>query len=375
MRVIEVKSAKEEKDFFAFPLRLYKGNPYYVPQLTEDEKNEFDPEVNGAFAYAECKKFVCYNDAGDTVGRIAGIYHKAYNEKKNVKQIRFTRYDVIDDFEVSKALFNAVKGYAVEKGMNEIIGPIGFSDLDRQGMLVEGFDQTDLYITIYNFPYYNEHLTKLGFNKDVDWVEYRITVPEKMDERLADLAKKVAERYGYNYIVPHGYKSVEHLIKPALKGIMNEVFAHLYGVVEVNDKQIAREAEMLKQLWVDDFVMIITKGEELAGYGFMAPNISRAMQKCRGRILPFGIFHLLHDLKHYDTVDLYSIGVKKKFQNTGVNVMIMAKGMEGLIRHKVKYIETGPELEENSQIQAQWKNYEKKLHRRRRCYSISIDSL
>lgn len=373
MIVKEVLTPKDRKAFFEFPIKLYKGNKYVVPALISDEEDEFNPLVNDAYSYAESKMFIALDDNGKVIGRVAGILNRAYNKKQNVKQLRFSRFDVIDDFEVTKALFGKIIEWAKQLGMDELVGPIGFSDLDKQGMLVEGFDRPDMYLTIYNYPYYVEHMEKLGMTKAVDWVEYRIKVPDKADERLLRLAEKVQQRYGYEYVPIKNYKSVEGTIKKALKFIMNEVFAHLYGVVEITDRQIERESKMLKQVWVNDFVSAVrTKEGEIIGYGFMAPSVSKAMRVMNGRINLFGIFSLIHDLNHPDVVDLYSIGVSKKYQNTGVNVMIMARSLKNLIKHKVKYLETGPELETNVQIQAQWKDYEKECHKRRRCWSLKL---
>jgi len=372
MQVVEVLTKKQRRDFFLFPIKLYKGNKYNVPSLLSDEYDEFNPKKNGAFEFCKSKMFIAYDD-GKVVGRVAVIINDAYNQKKNVRQVRFTRYDVIDDFEVTKALFDKVIAYARDNGMNEIIGPIGFSDFDKQGMLVEGFEEMDLYITMYNYPYYKEHMAKLGFVKDADWVEYKIKLPEVMDQRLKALAEKVQKRYGYEYVEFKGFKSAKPYIRPALKEIMNEVYAELYGVVAVNDRQIDREAAMIKQVFNNKMIFLIKKDDELAGYGFMAPNVSRSMQKAQGRITPLGILRVIRDLSNFDTVDLYSMGVKKKYQNAGVNVMIMAKGLENLIGCGVKYLETGPELETNEKIQSQWKSFERRIHRRRRCYKLSLD--
>lgn len=296
MIVKEVRTKKERREFFKFPLKLYKGNPYAVPQLISDEDDEFNPEVNDAYSYAESKMFLCYDDSGKIAGRIAAIHNKAYNAKQNVKQLRFTRYDVIDDFAVTEALFEPVKAWANELGMDEIVGPIGFSDLDKQGMLVEGFDRDDMYLTIYNYPYYVSHMEKLGMKKAADWVEYRIAVPTEPDERLYRIADMVKERSGFEYYEIKSFKSVEKVIHRALKEIMNEVFAHLYGVVEITDRQIKREADMLKQVWVNDFVTAVKNREgEVIGYGFMAPSVSKAMRKMNGKITLGGVFQLMHD--------------------------------------------------------------------------------
>lgn len=372
--VKEVTTKKERLAFFEFPIKLYKDNKYFVPHLIADEDDTFNPERNGAYAYAESKMFLCYDQNGEIVGRIATILSHAYNKKQSVKQLRFTRYDAIDDIEVSKALFETVTALAREKGMDELIGPIGFSDLDKQGMLIDGFDRLGMYITIYNHPYYKRHMEELGFEKAVDWVEYRISVPEKEDERIYRLAEKIQKRYGYEIVPVKGFKSVEPLIYEALENVMNEVFAHLYGVVEINRKQIESEAEMLKMVWKDDFVTAVKNKEgEVIGYGFMAPSVSEVMRKCKkGKINLAAILKLMKEMKNPEVVDLYNIGVKKAYQNAGVNVLIMAHSLKALHKNKVKYLETGPELETNVQIQSMWKDYDKEQHKRRRCWTKKI---
>ncbi len=372
--VKEVETKKERKQFFRFPIELYKGNEYVVPPLISDEEDEFNPEKNGAFEYCQCKMFLAYNEKGKVVGRIAGILSKAYNEKASVRQLRFTRYDVIDDFAVTEALFNKLKEWAKELEMNEIIGPIGFSDFDKQGMLIEGYDKLGMFVTIYNYPYYAEHMKKLGMEKEVDWVEYLIKVPEKVDERLDRLANRIKERYGFNLVELKGFKNAQPIIHEVLENIFNEAFARLYGVVKVNRKQIEREAKMLEQVWDDDFVFLVENKEgDYVGYGFMAGSVSNAMRKFNGKINLSGIFAMIRDLKNPEVVDLYNIGVKDDYRNTGVNVLILVEGIKRLIKRKVKYIETGPELETNIQIQSMWKHFEKEQHKRRRCWSLKLN--
>ena len=368
-KIVEVTTKKTEKDFLKFPLALYKGNKYIVPPLLSDEADEFNPAKNGAFEFCECRRWVAYDEKGKVVGRIAGIINRAYNEKMSVKQMRFTRFDVIDDFAVTELLFEPIKAWAKETGMNEIIGPIGFSDFDKQGMLIEGFDRLSMFITIYNYPYYVEHMEKLGFGKGVDWVEYRITVPNEVPTRLKNLADKIAERYGYNFVEIKGFKSVEQEVIDVMLTILNEAFSHLYGVTRFNERQIKREVDMLKQVWVDDFALLVKdKDGKSVGYGFMAPSTSNALRKFNGKMNICGILQLIHDVSHPEVVDLYSIGVLDDFRNSGVNVMILARGLEMLIKNKVKYLETGPELETNTQVQSQWKFFEKEQHKRRRCF-------
>ncbi|MCH5164132.1 MAG: hypothetical protein J1F36_03870 [Clostridiales bacterium] len=370
--VLEVNDRKTYKDFFNLPYILYKkGHPHNVPPLKSEEEDEFDPKVNGAFAHCESKMFVAYKD-GKLAGRVAGILNKKYNEKVGEKQIRFTRYDVIDDIEVSRALIDRVSAWGKELGMNKLIGPIGFSDFDKQGMLVEGFEEMDLYVTIYNYPYYVTHMEQLGFTKEADWIEFEIKVPDKPDERIDRLCDLTMKRYGFRYLEIKNFKSVEPYFSIALNEIMNEVYYHLYGYVTMNQQQIDRETKLMKQIFIPDCATAIMHGDELVGYGFMAPNISEALKKANGHIFPKGLVPFIKALKHYDKVDFYSIGVRKKYQGKGVNAMILNRGLKNLIKNGVKYVYTGPELETNNPINNQWRGFERRQNRRRRCWGKEI---
>ncbi|MDY3978759.1 MAG: hypothetical protein SOZ00_01920 [Tidjanibacter sp.] len=372
LQIREITSKKDKKRFFKFPIELYKHNPYFVPVLLFDEMSEFNPKENGAFAYAECRMWLAERD-GKVVGRIAGILNNAYNEKKSVKQMRFSRFDFIDDREVSAALFQKIVDYAHEKGMNEIIGPIGFSDLDKQGLLVEGFEEQDMYVTCYNYPYYADHFEALGLGKKVDWLEFQITVPEKMDERLEKVAELAIERYGYNVVRFKKIKEIKPYIVEALE-VMNEAFEKLFGVVWLSDKQLIDYSKLVLLVGNPDYVSVVQNREgRIVGYGFMAPSISNAVRRSKGKILPFGIFRILHDLKKSKTLDFYSIGVRPEYQNKGVNAIILREGLAGAIKNDMKLAETGPELEDNIEVQSQWKNYEHRNHKRRRCYTISLE--
>lgn len=373
INVVEVKDKKTYKDFFNLPYILYKkDHPFNVPPLKSEEEDEFDPKKNGAFEHCESKQFVAYQD-GICVGRIAGILNKKYNEKIGEKQLRFTRYDVIDDLEVSEKLIDAVSAWGKELGLNKLIGPIGFSDFDKQGMLIDGFEEMDLYVTIYNYPYYVTHMEKLGFVKEADWIEFEIKIPDKLDERIDRLCELAMKRYGYHYLEIKNFKSVKPYFSIGLNQIMNEVYDHLYGYVTMNQRQIDRETNLMKQIFVPDCASAVMHGDELIGYGFMAPNISEALKKAHGHIFPNGLIPFIKSLNHFDKVDLYSTGVKKAYQGKGVNAMILNRSLKNLIKHGVKYVYTGPELETNIQIKDQWKYFNKRLIRRRRCWTKEID--
>lgn len=372
LQIREITNSKSGKrKFFNFPVKLYKDCPWFVPSLYIDEKSEFDPKQNGAFAYAECKMWLAERD-GKVVGRAAAVLNKAYNEKVDVKQMRFTRFDFVDDAEVVDALFEKVVEYAREKGMNEIIGPIGFSDLDKQGLVIEGFEEEDMYVTPYNYPYYVTHFERLGMTKKVDWLEFQITIPEKMNERLDRIAEMAIQRYGYKVLRFKKISDIKPYIIPALQ-ILNEAFEKLFGTVWLSDKQLVDFSQLIMLVGNPDYVSVVTdKQDNIIGYSFMAPSISKAVRESKGRLFPCGIFRIFRDLKKSKTLDFYSIGVKPEYQNKGVNAILLREGLAGAIKNGMKLAETGPELETNIEVQSQWKHYEHRNHKRRRCYTYSL---
>lgn len=368
----EVKTKSELKKFVKFPLKLYKNDKQYLPCLTGDEMKDLSPKTNGAFEYSEARYWLAY-EGNKIVGRIGAIWNKKYNENKGCKQLRFTRFEVIDDIKVTEALMNKVIEWANEIGLEDIIGPIGFSDLDKQGLLIEGFDEPQMILALYNFPYYMKHLEKLGFVKDADWVEYRISMPEKIDERISKIAEKTLERRNL-YIKK--FKNKKEIRPFFVKGLelMNEVYAHLYGYTALTDRQITELINKFIDVIVPKMLIAVLEKdtEKVAGYGLIVPSLTNAMRKAKGKVLPTGLFHVLHDLKHYDTVDFYSIGVSKEYQNQGVNAIILNEGIKVCVESGVKFAETGPELESNSQVQSQWDAFENRRNKRRRCYKLHI---
>ena len=375
IEVKEVLTKKDKKKFFKFYIDLYKGSPYATPNLYDDELPEFDPEQNDAFRFADCRMFLAYKN-GKIAGRIAAIHHRGVNEKFGYKQVRFTRFDFIDDLEVSKALFEKVREWAKELEMTEIIGPMGFSDLNEEGMLIDGFDREAMYIEIYNYEYYIKHMEALGAYKVTDWNCYRIKVPEKHDERLKKLSALVAKRNGFElvdiaYLLKHDKKKLDDYIMKCL-GVLDEAFAGLYGTSPLNDKQKAREMNTIKMALVPEFAAIVTKGDDIVAYGFMMPSMTKVLQKARGNVFPKGILPYIKAMKHPEVVDLMSIGVARKYLNQGAVSMIMDSCLEGLIKLGSKYIETGPELENNDNIQNLWKNYNPELVKRHRCWGVKV---
>ena len=354
---------------------MYKDNPYAVPNLYTDEFAEFDPKKNDAFRFAECKMFLAYKD-GKIAGRIAGIWHRGANEKFGLKQLRFTRFDVIDDFEVTKALFAELFKWAKELGMEEIIGPISFSDLNEEGMLIDGFDKDSTYIEIYNHPYYVEHMERLGAYKVVDWHCLRLAVPEK-DERLERLANAIAKRNGYTVLdvkwyLRHNKKKLSEYIMQCLD-VLDEAYAPLYGTSPINKKQKEREMRTIYQVLLPELAAVILKDDKVIAYGFMMPSINEVLRKGRGSVFPRGIIPYIKAMTHVEVADMMSIGITKEHNNKGAVALILNSSLQGLTKLGVKYLETGPMLEHNTHIQNLWKNYNPELVKRRRCWGLKVD--
>ena len=376
IKVKQIYSKRDKKKFFKFLIDMYKHNEYAVPNLYMDEFGEFNPKINDAFRFADCKMFLAYKD-GKLAGRIAGIWHRGANDKTGLKQLRFTRFDVIDDFEVTKALFAELFKWAKELGMNEIIGPISFSDLNEEGMLIEGFDRPSTYIEIYNHPYYVEHMKKLGAYKVVDWDCYRLTVPDKCDDKIKKLSEKIAEKNGYTvldvkYYLKHDKKKLDDYIMQCLD-ILDEAYSPLYGTSPLSEKQKRREMKTIYMALVPEFAAVILKDDKVIAYGFLIPSMNKVLQKAGGSIFPRGIIPYIKAMSHIEVADMMSIGIASEHKNKGAVAMIIHHCLEGLIKHGVKYVEGGPQLENNRHIQNLWKNYEKEIAKRRRCWGLKVD--
>lgn len=367
----EISKKRDIKKFIDFPNKLYKNNKYYVPCFFVDELNMLDPKKNPAYQYCETRLFLAYEN-NKIVGRICALINHAYNKKKNFKQIRFCRYDVIDNPEVSKLLFEQVISWAKERGLNQIIGPIGFSDLDKQGLLVEGFEEESNTITLYNHPYYMKHLTDLGFKKDIDWVEYQVFTPKSMNERISRLANVIIKRYDYQVVKLKSKKEIGPYVEKAFD-LVNRSFEHLYGVVPLNDDQVKLAVKQFVTLVNFEYLYLVEdKNDELIGFGLLVPSLNAATKKSNGRLFPLGAFRALRALKKHTVLDMYLVAVDPAYHNLGVNALILCEGIKSAIKNGVTHAETGPELETNEQVQSQWKEFDTRQHRRRRCYILDI---
>jgi GNAT superfamily N-acetyltransferase len=369
--VREMQSRAELKQFVAFSERLYRGHPHYVPKILDDELNTLRRDRNPAFEYCESRYWMAFKD-GKPVGRIAGIISRRYIETWNKRRARFGWIDFVDDPEVSAALLGTVERWAKEQALDGVHGPLGFCDLDREGMLIEGFDELDMFITNYNYPYYPIHLERLGYAKDADWVEFLVETPTEMPANVDRIARIVLDRCKLRLVETRRKRD----IKPHIEGIfalINDTYKDLYSVVLLSQKQIEYYTKAFYVLLDHQYVKIILDQQErVAAFGVAMPSLSRALQRNRGRLFPFGFIGILRALKKNDRLDLLLTAVRQDLQNKGVNAVLINEVWKSAVRNGIKYAETGPELEANEKVQSQWKHFVNRQHRRRRCFYKAI---
>ena len=365
----EVTGKKELRQFVRFNIDLYKGNPYHVPSLIYDEMMTLDRKQNPAFEVCDAIYFLAYK--GDRiVGRIAGIINRRSNEVWNQKRARFGFVDFIDDDEVVDALFNAVRQWTKQQGMEELCGPMGFTDLDHEGMLVHGFDQLGTMATIYNHPYYPQQLERMGFVKDQDWHEFKVYVPDCVPEKHLRIGEIVKRKYGLKVVKCKNKKEVMPYARPLFE-TLNISYAPLYGFSPLTDKQIDYYINMYIPMLRLDLLTLIVREEDNAvvGFGISIPSLSRALQKSKGQLWPFGWFHLLKALRSKpEIVDLYLMGVLPEYQSKGVNALLFNDLIPIYKSLGVVYAESNPELESNNAVQAQWDYFKREHHKTRRVF-------
>ena len=368
----EVLTKKELKKWVEFPNKLYKNDKNFVPFLAVDELANFNKKQNPAYEFCESKLFLAYKD-NKIVGRIAGIINHAYNKKWNKNAIRFNRFDFIDDFEVSSALLNEVIIWGKERNHEEIMGPIGFIDMDHEGMLVEGFDEFNMSITYYNHPYYIDHMEKLGLKKDIDWVEYQVKIPSEVDPRIEKISERIMARKGLKLVT---YTDRKELFKDAYEAfkLIDVCFSVLYGTVPLTDAVIQKTIDDNVPMINLKYIVSVKDAEgKIIGFSVLVPSIAKALKKSNGKLLPFGIFRLLKAMKgKNDVLEMFFVAVAPEYQNMGIPAMMMNELIKVCIKNGVKYCETGPELETNNDVQGLWKKFEARQHKRRRCYIKEI---
>lgn len=360
---------KAISEYVKFGIDLYDGNEQFVPPMIFDEVHTLLPEKNPAFDYCRSQCFMAYRD-GKPAGRITAIVNDQINAKCNKREARFGFVDFIDDDEVVDALFKATEDWARSQGMTEIIGPMGFSDMDREGMLVEGFDEMGTMATIYNYAYYPKQVERLGYTKDTDWVEYRIKVPEKVPEKMSRIAEIVQKKFELRVLKYTSGKKIKNDYGKALFELINEAYADLYGYSTLTERQIDYYIDMYLSIIRLEYVsVVVDKNDQLVGVGITIPSLAKALQQSKGKLFPFGWWRILRAMKgKNDVVDLLLIAVKPEYQSKGVNSLFFNDLIDIYNKNGVKYAESNLELESNSSVQSQWEYFEKRQHRRRRAF-------
>ena len=378
VEIKKVESKRDLKTFIEFHYDLYEGSEYDVPNLYSDELNTLSKDRNAAFEFCEAEYYLAYKD-GKLAGRVAAIINNRANERWGRKSVRFGWIDFVDDREVSAALLKAVEDYGKAKGMTEVVGPLGFTDMDPEGMLTYGFDQLGTMPTIYNYAYYPQHIEQMdGWEKDNDYVEYKLMVPEKIPEKYTKIAKMIEKRYNLHVkkltrkeIYKDGYgKRIFQLI--------NDTYKDLYGFSELSEKQIEQYVDMYLPMADLNFITLIedwNADHKLVGVGITIPSLARALQKChRGRMFPFGWWHLLRAIKYHKTkgVDLLLMGVLPEYRMKGANALMFSDLIPRYQAYGFEWGESQVEMASNEGVQSQWEYLETIMHKKRKCYKKAI---
>ena len=365
--ITEVTSRKMLKKFVDFPNRLYKGNPYYIPYLFVDEMGLLDATKNNQAKKANLKCYLAWKD-GKIAGRVAVMKIDEYNEICNQKRVRFTRCDFINDIEVTKALMQTVEDYARQNGMDVVHGPMGFNDMDREGMLTDGYEELGTFETNYNYPYYIEHFRALGYEKEARWLEFKIIPPKQANERIARIADMVLKRKNLRLEKSKDKNFIINRYGKEIFKLLDEAYSPLYGFYPYPDEVVENTIQQFKLVLNLDYISIVlNEADEVVGFGAAFPSLAKAVNKSRGRLFPFGLFRMMHAIKHPKIIDLVLIAVKPELKNSGINAVIMQPIMESAIRDGIVFAESNPELETNLAILSQWKNFDCYNHKKREC--------
>jgi GNAT superfamily N-acetyltransferase len=371
----QVSTKSELKKFIRFNYEMYKDNPYSVPDLYSDMVNTLTRK-NAAFEFCEANYFLAYNERGQIVGRVAAIINNRANERWGKKDVRFGWIDFIDDIEVSKALLQTVEAWGKERGMTHIQGPLGFTDFDAEGMLVEGFDQLSTMATIYNYPYYPKHMEQLGYAKDADWVEFKIYVPDAIPEKHKRISDIIQKKYNLKIKKYTSSKKIAADYGQQIFELMNEAYSPLYGYSPLSDGQIKQYVDMYLPIVDLRMVTLITDQEDkLVAVGISMPSLAEALQKAHGKLFPLGWYHLLKALfmkRRAKMLDLLLVAVKPEYQNKGVNALLFSDLIPVYQQLGFEYAESNPELELNGKVQAQWEYFKTEQHKRRRAFVKEI---
>ncbi len=372
IKVIPISSKKDIKKFVRFKNDLYKGHPYAVPKIEASEAELLDSKKNPALDFCELQCFLAYDQSGKIVGRIAAIINRKANETWGKKEGRFGFFDVVDDFQVAQALIESAQTWVKERGMESIVGPMGFTNMDEEGMLIEGYEELGTMATIYNYPYYVDFIEKLGFQKEIDWIELSLAIPEVMPARITKFAAIVQQKFNLQIIKP---KNNKEIIKKGwatkIFELINREYSKIYGYSAMTQRQIDHYTKVyITMVRLDLMCMVADDKGELIGVGISLPSMSRALQKSRGRMLPFGWIPMLRALKGKKAkiIDLMLVAIDSDYQNKGVTAIIMNEVIQGMQKIGASFAESNPELETNTAIHNQWEMFSPRQHKRRRAY-------
>ena len=375
LEIREVNTKADIKKFAKFPIKLYKGCPYFVPSFLADEINAFNPNKNINFEKNIVKGFLCYKD-GKLAGRVMAIINPEDNKNTGENKIRFSRIEAIDDIEVFGALLNAVEKFGKENGMEIIHGPWGFTDQDREGMLTEGFDRISTYATAYSYPYYSKYMRELGYGDESKWVERSFTIPEKPYEKIVRIADRLKQKYHLRELADE--MSVKEIIKKygyKLFDTVNEAYGHLDGYVPVEGRAVDELLGQFKMIVNSRYIsVLLDENDEVAAFGIVLPSIAKPLNKSKGKLFPTGFIGLLRSIKHPKELEMALIGVKKIYQNSGINAIVISRIMNNIIEDGIMGIESNPMLETNFNIQQLWKFAENQIVKKRQTYKKQIDA-
>lgn len=369
--ILEVKTPNELKQFVKFPMDLYKNNPYYVPSFVKDELNVWNSQENPALQYSEAKQFLAWKDK-KIVGRIAVIINHKEEKELDIRKVRFGWIDFIDDKEVSKALIDTVINYAKSHQIDNIEGPMGFTNLDKAGMLTFGFEKIATMIGIYNHEYYPQHIENLGLVKEKEWVEFEMNFPKILPPKVEKFSKLIAEKYKLRVLDFQSKEEILPYVKPMFK-LLDETYKHLSTYTPISEEQIKTYKEKFFPMIAKNYVIcVVDENDELVSFAVTMPSYSKALQKAKGKLLPFGWWHFMQAQKKNDRANFYLIGIHPEYQRRGVTAIIFKEIFVRFNNMGIDFAETNPELEENKSVQVLWQDYNPVNHKRRRTYSLKF---
>ncbi|MCU0612098.1 MAG: hypothetical protein MUE60_09960 [Candidatus Eisenbacteria bacterium] len=366
--VTPVATSRDLARFIEVPYRLYRNDPNWIPPLRSDERRQLDAKSNPAYDHSEAQLFLAWRGA-TPVGRIAAIISRRYIERWHRKCGRFGWFECENDPATADALYGTAEEWLRERGMEEISGPLGFTDLDPTGFLVEGFDELPTIAGSYNPPYYNDFAVAHGYAKEVEYVEFRTTVPDELPAKVARLAEVLKKRSGVRVFSERNRKTLAATWGTEVFQLLNRAYVDLYGTTELSKRQIEFYIEGYLGHVEPEFIKLAVHGERLVGFVIAMPNLSRAFQKARGRLFPFGFIHLLRGMKTSKVLDFYVAGVSPEYRNRGIDLLMAYEMGKTALARGMTHAESNREMEENAKIQAQWKLYDRRLHRRSWVYT------